>query len=63
MYGLVNKGIQGLITDNYGADIWEKVKEQSNVSTDLFLSNEPYPDEITYNLANNAAKVLNISLN
>jgi len=63
MYGLVNKGIQGLITDNYGVDIWEKVKEKSNVSTDLFLSNEPYPDEITYDLAHDAAEVLNISLN
>jgi hypothetical protein len=63
MYGLVNKGIQGLITENYGVETWEKVKEKSNVSIDLFLSNEPYPDEITYDLAHAAAEVLNISLN
>ena len=29
MYGLVNQGIQGLITENYGSAIWEKIKAKA----------------------------------
>ena len=58
MYGIVNKAIQGLVTENYGEETWNQIKEISGVQTDLFLSNEPYPDETTYQLAGAASKVL-----
>jgi hypothetical protein len=62
MYGIVNKAIQDLVTDNYGEDKWEAVKEKSGVDVDYFLSNEPYDDDITYKLAGAAADVLGISV-
>jgi hypothetical protein len=62
MYGIVNKAIQDLITENFGADDWEAVKEKSGVDVDFFLSNEPYDDDITYKLASAAAEVLGLSV-
>lgn len=51
MYGIVNKAIQDLVTFNFGAAVWEKVKISSGVDIDYFLSNEPYDDDITFKLA------------
>ena len=62
MYGIVNKAIQDLITENFGVDKWDLIKEQSGVDVDFFLSNEPYDDDITYKLAGTAADVLGITV-
>lgn len=62
MYGIVNKAIQDLISDQFGADKWKEVKVKSGVDIDFFLSNEPYDDDITYKLAGAASEVLNISV-
>ena len=62
MYGIVNKAIQDLITENFGADKWEAIKEKSDIDVDFFLSNEPYDDAITYSLAIAASDVLGITL-
>jgi hypothetical protein len=62
MYGIVNKAIQDLITENYGEEVWEKVRATSGVDIDFFLSNEPYDDDITYKLAGAAASTLQISV-
>ncbi len=62
MYGIVNKAIQGLILENYGQEKWDQIKKISNVSDDSFLSNESYPDEITYNLAGAASQALETSV-
>jgi hypothetical protein len=62
MYGIVNKAIQGLVTDNYGLETWNKIKEKSKVEADYFLNNESYPDETTFNLANSASEYLNIDI-
>lgn len=58
MYGLVNKGLEGLISSRYGEEAWERIKEKAGVDIDLFISNEPYPDEVTYSLVGAAAEVL-----
>ncbi len=62
MYGIVNKAIQDLITDKFGAEEWESVKEKSGVDVDFFLSNEPYDDDITYKLAGAASEVLGLTV-
>ncbi len=62
MYGIVNKAIQELVTQNFGADKWEAVKLESGVDVDFFLSNEPYDDDITYKLAGAASVVLGITV-
>jgi len=62
MYGIVNKAIQGLVTENFGESTWLKVKEKSCLTVDGFLSSDSYPDEVTYRLAGAAAEVLDMSL-
>lgn len=62
MYGIVNKAIHGLIVENHGNEIWQRIKDHAGIDTDFFLSNEAYPDEITYKLAGSAAEVLNVSI-
>ena len=60
MYGLVNKAIEGLVTDNYGKDTWIKVREGAGVGEDEFISNEGYPDKMTYDLVEAACNVLQL---
>ena len=62
MYGIVNKAIEELVTENFGSNAWVEVKKQSGVDVDFFLSNEPYDDAITYKLAIAASEVLKMSL-
>jgi hypothetical protein len=51
MYGIVNKAIQELVIENFGKEKWEIIKEKSNINVDIFISSEPYDDDITYKLA------------
>ena len=62
MYGIVNKAIEELVTQKFGLDAWEAVKEKSGVDVDFFLSNEPYDDALTYKLAGGASEVLGITV-
>jgi hypothetical protein len=60
MYGIVNKAIEDLVVHNFGLEKWEQIKDESGIEIDYFLSNEPYDDAITYQLAGAASKVLSI---
>ena len=62
MYGIVNKAIKGLVTENFGESSWEEVKQVSGIHIDDFLSNESYDDEVTFKLAGAAAEVVDLSL-
>ena len=62
MYGIINKAIQDLITENFGEEKWEEIKEKSQIDVDFFISNEPYNDDITYKLAGAASEVLGITV-
>jgi len=62
MYGIVNRAIQDLITENFGEDKWDLIKEKSGIDVDYFLSNEPYDDDITFKLAVAASEILGISV-
>ena len=50
MYGLVNKGLQEILTARFGEATWLKIKAHAGVTDELFISSESYPDEITYKL-------------
>ena len=60
MYGIVNKAIESLVIEGFGAAKWETIKETSGVDIDFFISNEPYDDDITYALAIATAKEIKI---
>lgn len=62
MYGIVNKAIQELVTEHYGEETWERVRNKSQVAISSFLSTAQYPDEITFQLALAAAEELKASL-
>ncbi len=58
MYGLVNKAIEELVVTNFGEDKWEQIKQKAGVEVDVFVSNEAYPDSVTYDLVGAASEVL-----
>ena len=62
MYGLVNKAIEDLVISNYGEDRWQLIKQKAGVDIEVFISNEGYSDEITYNLVGAASEVLGVTV-
>jgi hypothetical protein len=60
MYGIVNKAIRDLIVTDFGMDAWNAVKDRAGVDLEFFVSNEPYPDEISYRLVGAASEVLSM---
>lgn len=58
MYGMVNKAVEDMVRRNYGAPAWKLIREQAGVDIEVFLSNEPYPDEVTYRLVAAASQIL-----
>lgn len=58
MYGLVNKAIEDLVITRFGESKWEAIKAKAGVDVEVFVSNDSYPDEITYNLVGAASEVL-----
>lgn len=62
MYGIVNKAIEDLVKQNFGEEKWEIIKKRSGVEVDFFLSNEPYDDAITYQLAGAVAAEMQMTV-
>lgn len=60
MYGMVTKAVGEMVCGKFGEDAWERIKEKAGVEIDVFISNDPYPDEITYRLVGAAAEVLGL---
>jgi hypothetical protein len=61
MYGIVNKAIEDLIKENFGEEKWQAILKRSKVAHDFFISNEPYDDEITTQLAIAASEETGLS--
>jgi hypothetical protein len=60
MYGMVNKAIEQMVVMHHGEDAWEKIKVKAGTSIEVFISNESYPDELTYALVAAASDLLNV---
>lgn len=60
MYGMVNKAVQDLIVSHHGEEVWLRVREAAEVEDEVFMSNQQYPDEVTYRLVGAVSQVLNI---
>jgi len=60
MYGMVNKAIEDMVVMHHGESVWEQIKTQAGVTVDVFMSNESYPDDVTYNLVGAASAVLQL---
>jgi hypothetical protein len=62
MYGLVNRSIEELIVARYGDAAWARVRLGAGVDEEVFLSNESYPDAVTYNLVAAASREFGVSV-
>jgi hypothetical protein len=60
MYGMVNKAVEDMVVLHYGETAWEQIRTQAGVEVDVFMSNESYSDDITYNLIRAASQVLQL---
>lgn len=60
MYGLVNKAVEELVTTNFGEEKWDLIKAKAGIDVEVFISNESYPDEMTYKLVGAATEVLGL---
>lgn len=61
MYGLVNKAVEDLVVTHFGTEKWDAIKAKAGVDVDSFISNESYPDSVTYDLVGAASEVLGMS--
>lgn len=61
MYGMVNKAVEELVITKFGEDKWEQIKVRAGIDIDVFISNESYPDKITYDLVGAASGVLGLT--
>ena len=60
MYGIVNKAVKELLIEQHGETTWQQVKAKAGLPHDSFLSNEPYDDAVTYQMAGATAEVLQV---
>lgn len=50
MYGMVNKAVEGMVCAQHGEQVWARIKARSGVDVEVFISNQSYPDDLTYRL-------------
>jgi len=60
MYGLVNKSMQDLVTERFGAGTWMRIRRAAGVDHEAFVSMQAYPDTVTYALVQAASRELDI---
>jgi hypothetical protein len=61
MYGLVNKSVEELVCGKFGEEAWQEIKRRAGVDEEYFISNQSYPDQITYRLVTAASEVLKVA--
>ena len=60
MYGLINRAVRQLITQEFGEAAWEKIAAAAGCAGVDFVGMETYPDELTYTLVGCASEVLEV---
>jgi hypothetical protein len=58
MYGLINKAVRGLVLEQFGDDVWARIRTRAGVEDDDFLSMTSYDDAVTYDLVGAASAEL-----
>lgn len=58
MFGMVNKAIEDMVRQRHGDAVWEDLKTRAGVDVEMFLSDEPYPDDMTFRLVATASEML-----
>ncbi len=60
MHGLVNKALAGMIRSHHGESKWELIRQKCELEQDFFLSDQSYPDSITYSMVEAASEILDL---
>jgi peptidoglycan hydrolase-like protein with peptidoglycan-binding domain len=50
MYGLVNKSLQEMVERQLGSAAWTDIRCDAGIDTEVFISLDGYPDDVTYSL-------------
>jgi hypothetical protein len=61
MFGMVNKAIEDMVIAHHGTEAWERIKGRAGVDVEMFLSDEAYPDDVTFRLVAAASETLGAS--
>jgi hypothetical protein len=57
---MVNKAVEQMVCAHHGEEVWERIRVRADVDVDVFISNESYPDDITYRLVGAASDELGL---
>jgi len=60
MYGLVNQALEDFVRRGFGDTAWQQIRETADISLEMFVSMDSYPDEMTFKLVVAATEVLNL---
>jgi hypothetical protein len=60
MYGLVNQGVQDLVVQLGGEELWSTIKQKADVDLEMFVGMDVYPDEVTERLVLAVGETLGI---
>jgi hypothetical protein len=50
MYGFINRAVEEYISEHYGRDTWQRIREKAGYPDEPFLTMERYDDKVTYDL-------------
>lgn len=60
MYGLINIAIKDLVTEGYGKETWDRIRERAGLQGTEFILMDQYEDSVTYDLVGAASEELGI---
>lgn len=60
MYGLVNRAVEQMVRQQFGAATWQAIQVRAGVEDEGFLAMRTYPDDVTYRLVGAASAELNL---
>lgn len=60
MYGLVNRAVESMVRERFGAATWQAIQTRAGIEDEGFLAMRTYPDDITYRLVGAASAELNL---
>jgi hypothetical protein len=59
---MVNKAIEDMVRRDHGDEAWEELKARAGVDVEMFLSDESYPDDMTFRLVAAASGMLGTAI-
>ena len=60
MHGLINRSIEDLVRGGFGDDVWERIKARAGVEVEVFVSDQQYPEQMTFDLVAAASEELGL---